>query len=89
MAWPAAIEVRLNVRFREFEARRTAIDDHAHTATMGFAPGSYTEQVPKDVRHKGNLRENRKEVKPATRPDAKRILIVPPKRLGRDASPYL
>jgi len=80
IARPAPIQVRLNIRFRKLQARRATIDDHADAAAMGFAPSRYTEQVPKDVRHKSNLRENRKEVK--RRPDAKRILIVPPKRLG-------
>jgi membrane-associated protease RseP (regulator of RpoE activity) len=38
LAGPAAIEVRLNVCFREFEARRAAIDHHAHTAAVRPKP---------------------------------------------------
>jgi len=61
------------------------IDDHADAAAMGFAPSRYTEPgapkmfATKAICGKTARRSNR-------RPDAKRILIVPPKRLGRDAS---
>ena len=39
LAGPAAVQVRLNVRLGQAQARRAAVNHHAHAAAVGFAPG--------------------------------------------------
>ena len=39
LAGPAAVQVRLNIRLCQAQARRAAVNDHAHAAAVGFAPG--------------------------------------------------
>jgi len=55
LAGSAAIKVGLNVRFRQREARRAAVDHNADAATVRFTPGSDAEQVPKRICHAGSL----------------------------------
>lgn len=58
LAGPAAIKVRLNIRFRQREAWRAAIHNHAYAAAVRFAPGGDAEQLTEGIRHAGIVREN-------------------------------
>jgi hypothetical protein len=57
LARAAAVEVRLDIGFRQGKAGRAAIHNDADTTAMGFAPGGDAEQMPEVVCHKGNLAE--------------------------------
>src|SRR5262245_33671370 len=51
LPWSAAVQLGLNVRFGERQPWRAAIDYHPHCATVRFAPGCNTKQMPKGVPH--------------------------------------
>jgi hypothetical protein len=51
LAGPTAVEFRLDVGFREREARRAAIHDRAHAAAVGFAPSGDAEELTERVAH--------------------------------------
>jgi len=56
LARPAPVKIRLDIRLGQFDARRAAIHDDAHAASMRFAPGGDAEKVAKGVhgqRHDG------------------------------------
>jgi hypothetical protein len=56
----AAVEIGLDVCFREFELRRTTIDHDADTATVRFSPGGDAEEVPEGIRHAPRLEAKRR-----------------------------
>ncbi|MDB6067936.1 MAG: hypothetical protein JWR26_4144 [Pedosphaera sp.] len=74
LAGPPAVEVRLNVRFREFQARRAAIHNHTDAAAMGLAPRRDTEEMTKRICHLKRVREKRGLVKSVVGSAAKGFL---------------
>jgi hypothetical protein len=51
LAGTTSIELALNFRFGNFDARRATIDDYADTAAMGFAKCGHAKQLAKCVAH--------------------------------------
>ena len=51
LAGPAAVQVALDVRLGQRDARRAAIDDHADAAAVGFAPRGDAEELAQLARH--------------------------------------
>ena len=49
LAGAAAVEVGLDVRLRQGDARRAAVEDDADAASVGFAPGGDAEKAAKYV----------------------------------------
>ena len=52
----AAIQIGLNVRLDQTEARGAAIDDDADTAAVGFPPGGDAKQLSERISHRGILK---------------------------------
>src|SRR5206468_6529658 len=77
---PAPIQVRLNIRFRQFHPGRATIDNDTHTPAVGFAPGRDTEQVAERIRHAQRLWE---KVRAVNFPTALLLSIVPVKDTSR------
>jgi hypothetical protein len=48
-AWAAAIEIYLDIRFREFHAGRAAVHDAAKCQPMAFTKCRYDERFSKTV----------------------------------------
>ena len=51
LAGPAPVQIGLDVRLGELEARRAAVHDHTHAAAVGFAPRRDAEQLPEGAGH--------------------------------------
>ena len=51
LAGPAPVELTLDIFFAQLEKRRTAIDDYAHAAAVGFAPGRDAEELSEAAAH--------------------------------------
>ena len=57
LARSTAIEIGLDVGFREFDARWTTVDDDTDATAVGFAPGGDAEEVAKRITHRERLRK--------------------------------
>jgi hypothetical protein len=57
LAGPTAVEIRLDVSFGKFEARRATVHNHTHTPAVGFTPRRDAKEMAKGVRHAESVRE--------------------------------
>ena len=59
LSGPAPVQIGLNVRLGEPEARRAAVHDHTHATAVGFAPRRDAEQLPEGACHAGIMLKKR------------------------------
>ena len=65
LAGAAAVEVGLDVRLSEGEARRAAVHDDAHARAVRLAPSGDAEELAEGVAHSWRMREGRADGKAA------------------------